>query len=63
MIIPKGLICPICQGELTKIDNSLKCSLNHSYDFAKNRFGLSTLMENFTAPSGKEFSDSNGLNI
>ena len=38
MIIPKGLICPICQGELTKIDNSLKCGLNHSYDFAKSGY-------------------------
>lgn len=29
------LVCPVCKNELFRIDNTLKCSLNHSFDFAK----------------------------
>lgn len=29
------LICPVCSNELIKIDNTYKCSLNHSFDKAK----------------------------
>ncbi len=30
--------CPICQNTLYQIDNSLKCSQNHSFDFAKSGY-------------------------
>ncbi len=29
------LICPVCREELNKIDGSLKCKNNHSFDFSK----------------------------
>jgi 23S rRNA (guanine745-N1)-methyltransferase len=29
------LICPVCKEKLNKVDNSLKCKNNHSFDFAK----------------------------
>ena len=38
MTIPKGLICPICQSKLDKVENSLKCEKGHSFDFAKSGY-------------------------
>ena len=29
------LICPVCSGELLKIENTYKCEKNHSFDMAK----------------------------
>ena len=34
MLLPSNLICPICKEKLSKINNSLKCERNHSYDFS-----------------------------
>lgn len=31
-------LCPICKSELTKCENSLKCSSNHSFDYAKSGY-------------------------
>ncbi len=38
MTIPEGLICPICGSSLKKVDCSLKCEKNHSFDFAKSGY-------------------------
>ena len=35
MSLPLNLICPICKKSLTRVENSLKCESNHSYDIAK----------------------------
>ena len=32
------LICPKCKSKLNKIDNTYKCSNNHSYDISKYRY-------------------------
>ncbi len=31
-------LCPICKAELTKHEKSLKCPINHSFDFAKSGY-------------------------
>jgi 23S rRNA (guanine745-N1)-methyltransferase len=31
-------LCPICKKELKRIENSLKCENNHSFDYAKSGY-------------------------
>lgn len=40
-----NLICPVCGSELNKIENSLKCNNNHSFDIARQGY-VNLLMSN-----------------
>ncbi|QTH64845.1 methyltransferase domain-containing protein [Psychrosphaera ytuae] len=35
MTLPAAFSCPLCSAPLSRIDNTLKCEQNHSFDYAK----------------------------
>lgn len=41
----RGLICPVCGNDLSKLGNSLKCDNNHTYDIARQGY-VNLLMSN-----------------